>query len=96
MITKDKLEIYAGKLLFKMNDDEYEVLRGEFDIILKQMDLIGKIDGIEQIEPMTFPYVLERTYMREDNPVNLLSTDDLMKNSRENKNSQVIVPKVVE
>ena len=46
MIEKEKLEMYAEKLLFKMNDSEYETLQQEFEVILKQMDLIGKIEGI--------------------------------------------------
>ncbi len=42
MITRDNLELYAKKLMFEMNDDEYKTLENEFDVILKQMDLIGK------------------------------------------------------
>ena len=56
MITRDNLELYAKKLMFEMNDDEYKTLENEFDVILKQMDLIGKIEDIDDVSPMTFPF----------------------------------------
>ena len=59
MITKDMLKDYAKKLMFEMNDDEYETLENEFDIILKQMDLIEKIPNIDKVEPMIYPKKLE-------------------------------------
>ena len=58
MIAKEKLKDYANKLMFDMNDEEYETLQEEFDIILKQMDLIGNIPNISSVEPMTFPFKL--------------------------------------
>lgn len=41
MISKSELESLAKKLMFEMNDDEYETLEKEFDVILKQMDLMA-------------------------------------------------------
>ena len=46
MITKEKLKNYANKLMFDMNDEEYETLQKEFDVVLKQMDLIGNIEDM--------------------------------------------------
>jgi aspartyl-tRNA(Asn)/glutamyl-tRNA(Gln) amidotransferase subunit C len=96
MITKEKLEDYAKKLMFEMNDDEYQTLLEEFDIILKQMDLIGKIENIKDIEPMTFPFPIKGVTFREDIPSESLSTEDVLKNAKVVENSQVKVPKVVE
>ena len=56
MIEKEKLQMYAEKLFFRMNDEEYTTLQQEFDVILKQMDIIDKIEGISSVEPMTFPF----------------------------------------
>ena len=39
MIEKEKLKQYANKLMFDMDDSEYQTLQEEFDVILKQMDL---------------------------------------------------------
>lgn len=96
MITKEKLEDYAKKLMFEMNDEEYKTLQEEFDIILKQMDLIGKIENLKNIEPMTFPFLLKNVEMREDIPKKSLDINDVLKNAKEVENSMVKVPKVVE
>ena len=96
MITKDKLKDYASKLMFDMNDSEYETLEKEFEIILKQMDLIGKIKNIKDVEPMTFPFPIDGVTFREDIPTDSLDIEDVLKNAKEVENSMVKVPKVVE
>lgn len=96
MITKEKLEDYAKKLMFEMNEEEYKTLQEEFEIILKQMDLIGKIENIKDVEPMTFPFLLENVQMREDIPKESLSIEDVLKNAKVVENSMVKVPKVVD
>ena len=96
MITKDKLKDYASKLMFDMNDSEYETLEKEFEIILKQMDLIGKIKNIKDVEPMTFPFPIEGVTFREDIPTDSLDIEDVLKNAKDVENSMVKVPKVVE
>lgn len=96
MIEKEKLKMYAEKLFFRMNDEEYETLQQEFDVILKQMDIISKIDGISEVTPMTFPFEKEGTQFREDVANDTLSVEDVIKNSEDTSFEQVKVPKVVE
>ena len=98
MITKENLEIYAKKLMFEMNDDEYETLLNEFDVILKQMDLIGEIKDIDKVSPMTYPFDLELddSYLREDVYENEISFDDMKINVKDYDDFKVKVPKVVE
>lgn len=95
MITKEKLKDYAGKLMFDMDDSEYDTLMQEFDVILKQMDLISKIEGIEKVEPMTFPYEIYTATLREDVAEECLTTEEALSNADEVKNNQVRVPRVV-
>lgn len=96
MIEKEKLEMYAEKLFFRMNDEEYTTLQQEFDVILKQMDIISKIEGISEVTPMTFPFEKEGTYFREDVVKDTLPVEDVIKNAKETSYEQVKVPKVVE
>ena len=96
MIEKEKLEMYAEKLFFRMNEEEYKTLQQEFDVILKQMDIISKIEGISEITPMTFPFEKDGTHFREDIVTDTLSVEDVIKNSKETSYEQVKVPKVVE
>ena len=98
MITRDNLELYAKKLMFEMNDDEYKTLENEFDVILKQMDLIGKIEDIDDVSPMTFSFDLELDdgYLRDDSYDNEICFDDMKINVKEYEGNRVKVPKVVE
>ena len=81
MIEKEKLKLYANKLMFDMKDEEYQTLQEEFDIILKQMDLIGKIDGIEKVSPMTFPFPNTDTALREDEEGDYLTVSEVLENA---------------
>ena len=96
MITKEKLKDYANKLMFDMNDEEYETLQKEFDVILKQMDLIGEIKEIEGLEPMTFPFELDNIELRIDEETRTINTEDAIKNADSKKGNEIKVPKVVE
>ena len=96
MIAKEKLKDYANKLMFDMNDEEYTTLQEEFDIILKQMDLIGNIPNISKIEPMTFPFKLEEASLREDEIGDYLVVNEVLENAHHQVNDQVKVPRVVE
>ena len=58
-INISDLKDYAHKLMFDMNDLEYETLLKEFDVVLKQMDIISKFDNIDKIEPMVLPFPIE-------------------------------------
>ena len=96
MITKEKLKDYANKLMFDMNEEEYETLQKEFDIILKQMDIIAEIKDIKDVEPMTFPYELEDVVLREDEIKEMITVEEALSNAKETIGSEVKVPKVVE
>lgn len=96
MIETDELKKLADILMFKMTDEELETTKKEFETILKQMELISKIKGIENIEPMTFPFELENVELNEDEVNETITTEEALKNSKKNIASQIVVPKVVE
>ena len=82
--------------MFDMKDEEYETLLNEFDVILKQMDLIGDIDNISDVEPMTFPFELEDVELRNDNDSRNIEIEDALSNTGSKKGREIRVPKVVE
>ena len=96
MITKDKLKIYANKLMFDMEDKEYETLLKEFDIILKQMDKIGEIEELKDVEPMTFPFIRDDITLRDGSEAEVIDAETLLSNCHSKENIEVKVPKVVE
>lgn len=96
MIEKDKLKKYARLLMFEMDEEEYSTLQEEFDVILKQMDLIGQIEEIEKVSPMTFPFKNTDVTLREDEVGDYLTVGEVLENSKHVVDDQVKVPRVVE
>ena len=95
MVTKEKLKDYAAKLMFDMDDEGYDRTLKEFEVVEKHMALIGEIKDIEKVEPMTFPYVIYHSSLREDIAKECLTTKEVLTNSKDSKADQVKVPKVV-
>ena len=93
-INISDLKDYAHKLMFDMNDLEYEDLLKEFDVVLKQMEIISKFDNIDKIEPMVLPFPNE-VKLRSDDLIVVLTREDVLKNAKEIENDQVKVPRVV-
>lgn len=94
-ITRENIQDYALKLMFKMKDNEFDSFEKEFETILKQMELIGQIEGISEVEPMVFPFKLKDVKLREDVFDSTLTTDDAIKNAKEVVYDEVKVPKIV-
>lgn len=94
-ITKDNIQDYASKLMFKMKEQEFPAFEKEFETILKHMDLITQIEGIEKVEPMTFPFKNKDVKLRCDIANSNLTNEDALKNAKETVYGEVKVPKVV-
>ncbi len=95
MIPIEKLKKYAENLEFTMKEEEYITLQEEFEVLLKQVDLISKIDGLSNYEPMNFPFPLESAYLRSDEYISSINVNDAFKNCKSVENDSVKVPKVV-
>lgn len=91
----EDLKKYARSLEFDMEDSQYETLKDEFQILFKQMDLIGEIDNIGNYEPMDYPFPLDNSYLREDKVTMNLPTEDVLKNAKDVEGNSVKSPKVV-
>ena len=95
-MDKETLKMLANKLMFTMDESEYDTLNEEFDTILKQMDLIGNIESIESIEPMTFPFELDSVELRNDEDSRNIDIEDALSNTGSKKGREIRVPKVVD
>ena len=94
-ISIDNLKDYSKKLMFTMKEEEYSTLKDEFDILLKQVELIDSVPGIKDYEPMSYPFPLEESYLREDEVTMSLSSEEAFSNCKDVKENSVSVPKVV-
>ena len=94
MIEIDTLKELAAKLEFTMTDEEYKTLQGEFEVMLKQMDRISKIDGISEVEPLTHPFPTEYV-LKDDDIVDNLTKEEVLSNAKSVYSDMILVPKVV-
>lgn len=94
-INLDVLKDAANRLMFDMSDEQYATLLKEFDILTRQMENIGKIQGLEKYEPMTFPFDVTIDFIREDIPETPLAKEDVLKNAGSTLDGEIKLPKVV-
>lgn len=94
-VNKEVLKDAANRLLFDMSDEEYDKLLAEFNTIQSQLELIGKIEGVEDAVPMTFPFDVSIDFLREDEPIEPLSKEEALRNAGSVKDGQIKLPKVV-
>lgn len=94
-VTKELLQESAKKLMFTLSDEELEKLVKEFDIIQQQMELIGEIPGVDDVEPMTFPFDVTSDFLREDEATIPENREEILKNAKDVQDGQIRLPKVV-
>ena len=94
-VNKEVLKTAANKLMFDMSEEQYDNLLKEFDTIISQMNLIGDIEGVDEAEPMTFPFDVTNTYLREDIASTPLNRDEALKNAKDVVDGQIRLPRVV-
>lgn len=94
-INLEVLKDAANRLLFDMSEEEYQTLLEEFGTLTKQMETIGKIKGLDDYEPMTFPFDVTTSFLREDEPSEPLTKEEALKNAGSVEEGQIKLPKVV-
>ena len=94
-INKEVLVDAANRLLFSMSDEQYDTLEKEFGVLTKLMGAIGEIEGLENYEPMTFPFECTTDFLREDEVLEPLPREVALKNAGNVQDNQVKLPKVV-
>lgn len=93
--TKEIVDDLADKLLIGLSDEENKMVLDEFDAIDENIDLINKIEGIDNIEPMTHAlddFVVE---LRSDVAEESVNIDDLLSNCDQIDGREPELPKVV-
>lgn len=94
-VDKEVLKTAANKLMFDMADNQYDTLLEEFDIITQQMELISMLPSIDETEPMTFPFDVTTSFLREDIATKPLDRDEALSNAGDVVDGQIRLPKVV-
>lgn len=95
-VTIEVLKEAASRLMLELTPGQYAALLAEAPIMQKQMESISKIEGLDQYEPMTFPFDCTSSYLREDIPEPPLSVEEALGNASSKLENQIKIPKVVE
>lgn len=94
-VTGDVIDTCADNLMFRITPEEKQTTLDEFGAILSQMSLIGKIKGIDEAEPMTFPVSDVHYVLRDDDPVQPMDVQEELAMVPSRLGNQVKLPKVV-
>ena len=92
---KQTLQLCAEKLMFRLSDEELNDLLSEFNEVIEQMEVIATIDGVDDASPMSFPFDVTSSYLREDVANTPISKDEALKNCKDVVKGNVRVPRVV-
>ena len=93
--TKEMVDNYADKLLIGLSEEENKMVLEEFKTIDENLDLVNKIEGISEIEPMTHCLDDFEYELREDVVVPSVDIEDLLDNSDDTNDREIVVPTVV-
>ena len=96
-VSKETIEECARNLMFELSPGQAELISEEFDTLYGQLENLAAIPGVDQAEPMTFPFRRHLTDadLRADEPEQPLGADKALANSHSKIGDQIKVPKVV-
>ncbi len=94
-VNKEVLKSLANSLMFEMEPAQYDALLEDLDNLIEQMKIIEEIPQVDDVEPMTFPFPVATSYLREDVIETPLAQEDALKNAYKKSDGYIILPKVV-
>lgn len=94
--TSEMVDDYSEKLLIGLTPEENKMVLDEFENIDKNFRVFEKIEGLSEVEPMS--WCLDRTIddLREDEVEESVPIEELLRNSDRTTDREIEVPKVVE
>ncbi len=94
-VTKEVIDLCADNLLFKLSPGQTDLIYDEFNTILAQIDFLKGIPGVDEAEPMTFPYREHQKLLRKDKPSKPVKAEIELSNCNTKIGNQIKLPKVV-
>lgn len=90
----EKLKQLALKTMFRLSDEEMPMMVKEYEVFMHHVASLEAIDT-DGVEPLYFPYELETTFLREDEPNDVVDVKTILENGPDVVENQIRVPKVV-
>ena len=94
-VTKEVIDLCAENLLFRLNPGQTDLIYEEFGSIMAQIDFLKGIKGVDDADPMTFPYSEHQKFLRKDTPSKPLKNEVALANCHTKIGNQIKLPKVV-
>lgn len=91
---EEMLKKLGLKTMFNISDEEMPELVEEYEIFMNHVAVLEKIDT-DGKEPLAYPYEVETSFLRDDQPIDVISREDVLKNAKSVQDNQIKVPKVV-
>ncbi len=84
----------ANQIMFDLSEEEIAELQDDFKTLLKQMELLEKIDT-DNVQEMVYPFEEETHYLRDDVVSKQITQEEALSNAPKTQDGQIVVPKVV-
>ena len=94
-INKEVLKVAADRIMLDLDEEQYDSLIVELKGICQMVDAIKELPGIDDVEPMTFPFDNRTSHLRDDVTEEPLPKEETLKNAHDVKDGQIRLPKVV-
>lgn len=95
-MEKEKMLLeVAKKTMFNIREDEMRDLIDEYDTFMHHVEVLEQIDTTD-VAPLSYPYEIETSFLREDIPNNTITTKEALANAKSVLDGQIKVPKVVD
>lgn len=94
MNLEEKLKQLALKTMFTLSEEEMSDMVKEYEIFMHHVEALESIDT-EGVAPLCFPYEQITTFLREDEPTDVVAVEELLSNGPDVVENQIRVPKVV-
>jgi aspartyl-tRNA(Asn)/glutamyl-tRNA(Gln) amidotransferase subunit C len=93
LITKEQVMHIADLARLHVTDEEADKLTDELESIIKHMELLNELDTTD-VEPTTHVLKLVNV-MRDDEPVDIITREEALKNAPDHKDGQFRVPSIL-
>lgn len=92
--TEKMLKALGLKTMFDISEKEMPALVKEYEVFMNHVEVLDKIDTTN-VEIMAYPYEIETTFLREDEPCNIKPIEEILENAPSVQDNQIKMPKVV-
>lgn len=94
-LNKKLVIAIADDLNISLDDKEVnDIVASEIELRAR-MEKIVKFEIEGDVEPLSFPFAIENSYLREDKEVSTLTREEGLKNAKQVMDNYVILPRVV-